>query len=69
MAQGVVVVVPTILGLGTVLPKKDRSAPKFPTLAVVMNTSSSRTNTRSLARAQLVIIRRYFFMSESYFIP
>ena len=54
MAQGVVVVVPTIVGLGTALPKKDRSAPKIPPLAVMMNASLSRTNTRSLTWAQLV---------------
>lgn len=54
MAQGVVVVVPTIVGLGTVLPKKARSAPKIPPLAVMMNASLSRTNTSSLTWAQLV---------------
>ena len=42
MAQGVVVVVPTIVGLGTVLPKKARSAPKIPPLAVMMNASLSK---------------------------
>ena len=68
MAQGVVVVVPTIVGLGTALPKKDRSAPKIPPLTV-MNASLSRTNTRSLAWAQLVDIRWSFFMSDFYFIP
>ena len=63
MAQGVVVVVPTIVGLGTALPKKDRSAPNIPPLAVMMNASLSRTNTRSLTWAQLVDFW-WFFPSD-----
>ena len=57
MAQGVVVVVTTMIGLGTALPKKDRSASKILPLAVMMNASLSRTNTGSLTQAQLVDIR------------
>ena len=69
MAQGVVVVVPAIVGLGAALPKKDRSAPKILPLAVVMNASLSRANTRSLTQANWLILGGLFSCPSFYFIP